>query len=135
MGTAGRLLLIALTPTVVAGAVLLVPRWLRATLRRLRTPPPSPPGPPLERIAGDLRRLLAEHAAVRSSPDVAVRAGHLTALEGAITDCALDAARAVGLSPPARTGRGPLPRDELRRLLADLREQGLVMPAPERFGR
>ena len=108
---------------------------MRAVLARLRVVPPAPPGPPLERIAADLRRLLAEHAAVRSSPAVAVRAGHLAALEGAITDCALDAARALELPAPARPGREPLPRAQLRRLLEDLAAQGMVLPEPERFGR
>ena len=137
VATVAKLLAIVLTPTAVAGAVLWLPRAVRA-LRALQRRPEHdlhPTGPPLERTAADLRRLMAEHEAVRRSPDVAVRARHLQALEGAITDCALDAVRAVGLEEPARAGRDPLPRDELRRLLGELAGAGLVLPAHERFGR
>lgn len=137
VGNAARLVTILLAPTAVAGAVLWLPRVVRALHRRVSRPEDRmhPAGPPLERTAADLRRLLAEHEAVRRSPVVAVRATHLAALEGAITDCALDAARAVELEVPARTGRAPLPREQLRLLLQDLADAGLVLPAPERFGR
>ena len=137
VGRAAELLAILIAPTAVAGAVLWLPRVVRVLHRRLSRPADRlrPAGPPLERTAAVLRRLVAEHEAVRRSPLVAVRANHLTALEGAITDCALDAARAVELEVPPRTSRAPLPREQLRLLLQDLADAGLVLPAPERFGR
>jgi len=137
MGTAARILTILLAPSLVAGTVLYLPRLLRAVLDRLRRPDDRilVVGPPLERTAADLRRLLAEHEAVKRSPQLAVRSRRLVALEGALTDCALDAARALELPAPARPGREPLPRDDLRRLLGDLARSGVLLPHHDRFGR
>lgn len=136
MGTTARILAILLTPSLVAGTVLWAPRLLRALRRRVRRRDElHVVGPPLERTAADLRRLLAEHEQVRRSPQLAVRSRRLAALEGALTDCALDAARALELPAPARTGRDPLPRDELRRLLGDLSRSGVLLPQHEHFGR
>lgn len=136
-GTVVKLLTILLAPTAVATVVLWTPRLVRALLHGLRRPEHDlvPVGPPVERSAASLRRLLAEHEAVRSSRDVAVRASRLAALEGALTDVALEAARALQLDVPERRGRAPLPREQLRRLLAELADAGLVLPAHERFGR
>ncbi|MCW2614864.1 MAG: hypothetical protein JWN08_1858 [Frankiales bacterium] len=130
-----RLLAIALVPSAVAAAVVWLPRAVRAWCTALAGPDVVVVGPPLERLAADLRRLLAEHAAVRHSPDVAVRAARLTVLEGALTDCALDAARALDLRAPDRAGRAPLTRAQLRLLLDRLAEAGLVLPQRDRFGR
>ena len=136
-GTVAKLLAILLAPTAVVSAVLYVPRAVRAVLRAHRRGQDqlTPVGPPLERSAVTLRRLLAEHEAVRTSRGIAVRATHLAALEGALTDVALDAARALELELPERHGRAPLPREQLRRLLGELAAAGLVLPGHERFGR
>ncbi len=131
MGAVGRLLAIAVLPAAAAAASVGLPRllrWCRDRLRRRRRRAAGPVGPPLERTAADLRRLLAEHHAVRTSPAVASRAAHLRALEAAISDAALDAARAVGVPLPVRTGRAPLPEPELRELLAALVGSGLALP-------
>lgn len=136
MGAAGKFLVIAMVPSAVAAALLWLPRLVRAlaALWPGQSHSAMPAGPPLERTAADLRRLMAEHEKVRRSPELAVRARHLAALEGAITDCAVDAARALGLPAPERSGREALPRARLRRLLGDLVDAGLVLPAHERFG-
>lgn len=63
-----------------------------------------------------------------------MRAARLLAVRGAITDCAVDAARAVGVLPP-RAGRAPLPVPDLARLLRSLADAGLVLPRHEQFGR
>jgi len=133
--TAARLVALLIAPSAVAGAVLGAVRCARAvgTWRRRTTPMPA--GPPLEQTAVALRRLLSEHERVRRSPDVAVRAARLRSLDGAITDCALDAARALGVPAPAHSGRQPLPREALRQLLADLAGAGLLLPGAEHFGR
>ena len=135
MGTTGRILAILLTPSLVAGTVLWAPRLLRALLKRVRGPVELVAGPPLERTAADLRRLLAEHEQIKRSPQLAGRSRRLAALEGALTDCALDAARALELPAPARAGRAPLPREDLRRLLGELARSGVLLPQHERFGR
>ena len=132
MGALGRLALIAGVPAL--GRPLPaygLPRLLRRCrdlLRRRRRQAEGPVGPPLERTAADLRRLLAEHRAVRASAAVAVRGAHLRALEAAIGDAALDAARAVGVPAPEHPGREPLSAAELRDLLAALAAAGLVLP-------
>ena len=135
MRRAAELLAIVLAPTVAVGALFwLPPAWraLRRTLQaRAAGPELVPHGPPLEQISADLRRLPAEHEAVRRSTGLALRARRLTALQGALTDCALDAARAVGLPPPEVHGREPLSREQLHRVLTQLRDAGLVLPEPD----
>lgn len=137
MGTAGKLALLMLAPSAVFGAFVWLPRLLRVlrVLRRRAGGEPLPTGPPLEKTAADLRRLLAQHEAVRRSPGLAAKSAHLAALDGAITDSAYDAARAVGVDPPPRTGRAPLSRPDLRRLLTQLADSGVVLPSLDRFGR
>lgn len=137
MGTAGRLLIILVTPSAVAAAAIWLPHALRAAHQRLgrREAPAVPVSPPVEKTAADLRRLLAEHDALRRSPHVAVRASRLAALEGAITDVALTAARTVGVTAPERSGREPLPRTALHALLRDLVAAGLVLPSVDESGR
>jgi hypothetical protein len=131
-GTVATVLVIAFTPTAIAAAAIAVPRAVRkagqAWRRHLASRDPRPAGPPLETVAADLRRLLNEHGRVRRAPAVASRARRLAALEGAITDCALDAARALELPMPVRMGRAPLRHRELEQLLADLADAGVVLP-------
>ena len=135
MQTIVTLLWIALTPTAVAGAAVLLPRALRAVRRRLASPPPLPAGPPLEQVAADLRRLLAEHRRVARSPQLPARGRRLVALEAALTDRAVDAARALEVEVPPRPARGPLPEAALRALLLELAGSGVVLPDVESFGR
>lgn len=134
MQTVVTLLLIAATPTAVAGAVVLLPRAVRAVRRRLMRPAPVPAGPPLEQVAADLRRLLAEHRRVARSPQLPARGRRLVALEAALTDRAVDAARALELDVPARGPSGALPVAALRALLVELARSGVVLPDVERFG-
>ena len=135
MQTAFTLLVIALTPSAVAGAALLLPRLVRAVRRRLAASRPLPAGPPLEQVAADLRRLLVEHRRVVRSPQLPARGRRLTALEAALTDRAVDAARALDLEVPARPADGVLPVPVLRSLLGDLARSGVVLPDVDRFGR
>jgi hypothetical protein len=129
------LLLIAVTPSAVAGAVVLLPRVVRAARRRLSTPAPQPAGPPLEQVAGDLRRLLAEHRRTARTPQLPARGRRFAALEAALTDRAIDAARALELAVPERSGGAALPEPALRDLLVDLARSGVVLPDVEQFGR
>ncbi len=135
MQTFVTLLWIALTPSAVAGAVVLLPKAVRAARRRLASPAPVPAGPPLERVAADLRRLLAEHRTVVRSPQLPARGRRLLALEAALTDRALDAARALDMQVPARPDGRALPVPTLAALLRDLAGSGMVLPDVERFGR
>jgi hypothetical protein len=135
MQTVVTLLWIALTPTAVAGAAVLLPGAVRAVRRRLTPPPPVPAGPPLEQLAADLRRLLAEHRRVAGCPQLPARGRRFAALEAALTDRAVDAARALELDMPPRPAGRPLPVPALRALLGDLARSGVVLPDVERFGR
>ena len=135
MRMAVTLLWIALTPTAVAGAVVLLPRAVRALRRRLSPPAPLPEGPPLEQVAADLRRLMAEHRRVVRSPQLPARGRRFAALEAALSDRAVDAARALELAVPDRPPGGTLPVPALRTLLLELAASGVVLPDVERFGR
>ena len=129
------LLVIAVTPTAVAGAAVLLPKAVRAVRRRLTAPPPLPAGPPLEQVAADLRRLLDEHRTVARTPQLPARGRRFAALEAALTDRAVDAARALELAVPDRPARAALPEPALRALLLELARSGVVLPDVERFGR
>ncbi len=133
IGKAGQWTIIMAFPALAFGAAVHLPRAVRALYRmaqeRAERQQPRPGGPPIEQLAADLRRLLHQHDAVRRSPDVVMRAHRLWALEGAITDCAIPAARALGLAHPEPPVRGGLPTPELRRLLRALADAGLVLPS------
>jgi hypothetical protein len=127
-----ELVVLILSPTLAVGALLHTPRAWRAIGRavrgrRVRGELPIA-GPPIERLAANLRRLLHIHEALRCSPDVAMRAHRLHALEWAITDCALETARALDIPAPQGYVRGALATPELRRLLRALADGGLVLP-------
>jgi hypothetical protein len=135
MQMALTLLLIAVTPTAVAGAVVLLPRAVRAARRRMRTARPAPAGPPLEQVAADLRRLLAEHRRVARTPQLPARGKRFAALEAALTDRAVEAARALELTVPEHPARSALAEPALRALLFELARSGVVLPDVEQFGR
>ena len=119
-------------PTLIFGAIACTPPLLRLARRiienRRADRNPQPSNPPIERIAADLRRLLWEHHRFLRSNDYPIRAGRVWALEAAIGDCAVQAARALGVPYPDRPVTGGLHRPQLRRLLRALAAEGLVLP-------
>jgi len=129
---AGEIVVLMLFPTLAVVAVLHLPRGIRTARRlvieRSAVPDVQPTRPPIEVIAADLQRLLQRHEATRRSPGLAMRARHLRALEAAITDCATDAALALGLPLPDLPANGMLATRELRQLLRDLAGAGLTLP-------
>jgi hypothetical protein len=133
LGKAGQIAAIMLTPALAFGAAVHLPGVVRVVRRlaerRAERRYPRPTGPPIEQLAADLRRLVGQHDAVRRATGVTMRAHHLRAIEGAITDCATQAARALGVAHPEPPVRGPLPTPELRRLLRALSDAGLALPA------
>lgn len=124
-----RIVGLMVSPTVAIGAAIYVPRLVRAQLRSFRSGREQPTRPPIEKLAADLRRLLQRYAALRRSPQVAMRAHHLWALEAAIADCAVTAAEALDVAHPPRRTQGRLPTPALHRLLRDLAEAGLAIPS------
>jgi hypothetical protein len=128
----GQIALTMLMPTLAVVVALNVPRGVRAVRRlaakrKVDTIPQSS-RPPIEQLAADLRRLLQQHETLRRATGMAMRGRHLLALEGAITDCATEAARALDLPVPDRPTHGGLAAPELRRLLRSLANAGLVLP-------
>jgi hypothetical protein len=128
----GQIVAIMLAPTATVGAVLYGPRVVRSVWRYVRERDtgavPQPTGPPIEQLAADLRRLVRQHHAIKGAPAVVMRAHHLYAIEGAITDCAIQAAAALGVPCPQVPPRSVLTPAELRRLLRALADAGLVLP-------
>jgi hypothetical protein len=126
-----EILVLMLFPALAAEALWHLPRGIRRARRLVRErsePDVQPTHPPIEVIAADLQRLLQRHEATRRSPGVAMRGRHLRALEGAITDCATEAALALGLPCPDLPANGMLATPELRQLLRALAGAGLTLP-------
>ena len=124
--------LLMLSPTLLVGAALHGPRAVRAVWRRHVDRRDGgtlqPDGPPIEKLAADLRRLLWDHDRVTHSADVAMFAWRLRALEGAIAICATQAARALDVPYPDPPADGGFDKPHLRRLLRALAAAGLVLP-------
>jgi hypothetical protein len=93
--------------------------------RRLRVSQ-LPAGPPIERIAAELRRLLWAHDQASQADGLAVR--HLRSLETAIAHRATQAAGALGVHAPEQVAHGRYDQPQLRRLLRQLADEGLVLP-------
>jgi hypothetical protein len=128
----GEVVLLLLSPALLFGAAVCAPRGVRAVWRLVNRRAGRnlrPIGPPIEQIAADLRRLLWQHDTFVRSSDIAMRAGHLRALEAAITECAMQAARALGVPHPDGPAHGGFDKPQLRRLLRALAAEGLVLPA------
>jgi hypothetical protein len=131
VANAGQWVILMLSPTLLVAGALCTPRAMRA-VRRLaaeRRPPADaqPTCPPIEQLAADLRRLLQRHDDLKRSTAIAMRGQKLRATEAAITDCAIDAARALELAYPQRPAHTALALPELRRLLWALEGAGLVL--------
>jgi hypothetical protein len=100
------------------------------TVRRLLgwiAPAPEPPaGPPIERIARDVRRLRAELSAVEPGTPMTRR----VALSGAYDDSLADACRALGVPDTMRGLRPGLEHDSERlHVEAELEQVGLRLMA------
>ena|SRR5712691_1268084 len=128
----GQIVAVMLAPSAALGAILYGPRAVGAVWRYLQERDaeahPRPAGPPIEQLAADLRRLVRQHHAIKGAPGVVMRAHHLYAIEGAITNCAIQAATALGVPHPAVPRHSALTATELRRLLRDLADAGLILP-------
>jgi hypothetical protein len=127
-----KLALIVATPTLLGALAVCGPRWCGVIADRWRArhpEPPQPAGPPIEQLAADLRRLLRLHGELTVSAHLAMRAHRLWAVEAAIGDRAVEAARALDVPHRAPTLPGALRRDELVALLQSLSAAGLVLPA------
>ena len=95
---------------------------------RARRAGPQPAAVPIEQLATRLRRLLFEHETLLRQSPREFRVHHLWAVEGSISDCAVAAARELGLPYPVPTASGRLDTPVLAGLLRSLVDSGLVLP-------
>ena len=123
--TLQNLLILAL-PVLTAVAAAVLPRRRSATPGR--SPSLMPSGPPIERLAADLRRLLRLHGELTVSAHSALCAHRVWAVEAAIGARAIEAAAALGLPHPEPASASSLTRTELSALLTALTAEGLVLP-------
>jgi hypothetical protein len=121
-----RTLLAAALPAAAVTAAVLPRCW--TVVRDRRDPGLVPLGPPIEKLAADLRRLLRLHGDLTVSAHSALCAHRVWAVEAAITARAIEAAAALGVPHPDPSAAASLTRTELSRLLNALTAAGLVLP-------
>jgi hypothetical protein len=127
----GKLAIITLTPTLIGAAAVYAPKVCSAVARAWADRPgqdPLPFGPPIERLAADLRRLLTLHDEMTRSAHLAMRAHRLWAIEAAIGARAIETARALDVPHREPELPGDLTRPELITLLHALTDAGLTLP-------
>jgi hypothetical protein len=131
--TIARALLVIFLPALLLGAAAYGPGWFRARRRiaedRRAAGHPQPAGRPIERIAADLRRLLWQYDTCSRLIDASQRARRLWFLRIGISDCAVEAARALEVPLPDRAPNAAFAEPQLRRLLPALAAEGLALPA------
>ncbi|WP_430789908.1 hypothetical protein [Actinoplanes sp. G11-F43] len=127
-----RLIIAIIGPGLLMAAVRYLPRLWAAVSDRLRKPQPpevSPYGPPIERLAADLRRLLRLHGELVASAQNSLCAQRVWAVEAAIGMRAVEAATALEVPHPHPDRAASLTRTEISALLTALAMAGLVLPA------
>ncbi|PXY31637.1 hypothetical protein [Prauserella muralis] len=111
---------VVVTPTLVAGLVLALPKLGRALARRR---PPAPPGAPVERIAADLRRVHRSLTTLAPDAPVVRRRATCEAYDALLAQ----ACRAVGVEQRLGAVAGVDREIERLRLEEELRAAGLVI--------
>ena len=118
-----------LLPTLVGGAIVGGARlWRRWGARRDRDPVPL--GPPIERIAADLRRLNGERLVMRRQVPAPGRGVRARALTAAYVDVLTDACRVLEVAPPRAGASGIAAGAEIERVEAELLVRGLDVSCP-----
>lgn len=125
-----EVVLVLLSPTLIAAAVLQSGRLARAVAARRSVIRPTPTTAPLESLAADARRLRQAVIAAENGPDTTPGRGtRVRALRTAYAECLRDACHALDVPVAAADLRGA----ELYRVEAELRDRGLdVAPARAR---
>jgi hypothetical protein len=122
------LICVLLLPTFIGGAVIGAARLWRRWDDRERGP--APVGPPIERIAADLRRLNGERGHLRQEVPGPGRGVRSRALTAAYIDVLTDACRVLEVAPPSPSGSGMAASAEIERVEAELRGRGLDVGRP-----
>jgi hypothetical protein len=119
---------VLLLPTLVGGAVIGAARLWRRWDGRQRGPVPT--GPPIERIAADLRRLRGERGDLRQQVPAPGRGVRSRALTAAYVDVLADACRVLEVAPPRVGSSGLAASAEIERVEAELLVHGLDVGRP-----
>lgn len=117
----------ALAPTACAVAIGYTPaviRWLTHTYERLRPPPPQPLGPPIERIAADLRRIAGHLDQLVAAGPIPGRILRVRTTTAAYDDTLLRACRALDVDTAALSS--PMSSAQRLQTEAALSRAGLV---------
>ena len=127
------IIVVVLIPTAIGYGVIGSARVLRwaGNWRRSRIAVPEPE--PIERLAGNLRRLRAELEAIENSSGIPNKRFRIDALRGAYLDALANACRRLEVAPPAVVGPPVSPRAnqaEIYRVEAALRQRGLDVREP-----
>jgi hypothetical protein len=123
------LVAVLLLPTLVGGALVGGARLWRRWCDR-RPPGPVPLGPPIERIAADLRRLNEQRHVMRQQVPAPGRGVRCRALTAAYVDVLVDACRVLEVAPPRTGPSGLAPTAEIERVEGELLERGLDVTCP-----
>jgi hypothetical protein len=128
------LVAVVLLPTAIGYGVIgafRAARWAD-NWRQSRIPVPEPE--PIERLAGNLRRLRTQLEAMETRSGVPNKHVRVGALRGAYLDALETACRRLEVSPPAVRGSSPGPvtadQAEIYRVEAALRQRGLDVREP-----
>jgi hypothetical protein len=114
---------VLLLPTMLGGALVGGARLWRRWDRRDRGPVAL--GPPIERIAADLRRLNGQRCGLREQVPAPGRGVRSRALTAAYVDVLTDACRVLEVAPPRIGPSGLAPTAEIERVEGQLLERGL----------
>jgi hypothetical protein len=117
------LVVVIFIPTLLGGAAVGTARVWRRYHERDRGPRPL--GPPIERIAADLRRLNRERWDLSCRASGPGRGVRWRALEAAYVDVLTTACRVLEVVPPRPGGAGTVPRAEIDRVESELHSRGL----------
>lgn len=114
---------VILSPTLVGGAVLGVGRlwqWRSAHIRAA-----VPTGPPIQRIAADVRRLQRQRRELLAGGSAPGRRVRIRALDAAYLDALRAACRALDVDPPGVGEMAPGSAPEMVRVESELLARGL----------
>jgi hypothetical protein len=117
---------VVLFPTILGMTVIGLLRLRRRFQdRRERGREAVPAGPPIERIAADLRRLYRQRTMLAAHSPSPGRGLRTKALNAAYIDVLTSACRALDVGLPQAAPNGLVSDSEIERVEVDLREQGL----------
>ncbi len=99
-------------------------RWLSDTVERLSPPPPPPLGPPIQRLAADLRRISANLDALVAAGPIPGRILRVRSTTAAYDQTLLLACQALEVEPAGQSV--PMSSEQRLRTEAALANAGLV---------